>query len=48
MADHLVDPHRRLVAEGRGQGVLAMRRAAIGISAPALGKLSYCRKRLAD
>ena len=48
MADHLVDPHRRLVAESGRQRVLAVRAPGDRHISAALGQISHRRERLAD
>ena len=48
MADHLVNPHRGLVAKGRGNRVLAMGAAGNRHIGAAFGEISHCPERLAD
>jgi hypothetical protein len=48
MADHLVDPHRGLVAEGRRQRVLAVRAPGDRHIGAALGEIGHRRECLAD
>ena len=48
MADHLVDPHRRLVAEGRRHRVLAMGASGDRHLGAALGEVGQRGERLAD
>ncbi len=48
MAEHLVDPHRRLVAEGRRQRVLAMGASGDRHVGAALGEVGHRREGLGD
>ena len=48
MADQLVDPHRRLVAKGRGHRVLAVGAAGDRHLGAALGEIGHRRERIAD
>ncbi len=48
MADHLVDPHRRLVAESRRQCVLAVRAPGDRHVGAALGEIGHRRERIRD
>ena len=48
MADHLVDPHRGLVAEGRGHRVLAVGAAGDRHVGAALGEVGHRPERVGD
>ena len=48
MANHFVDPHRGLVAEGRGHRVLAMGATGDRHLGAAFGQISHRRKRSGD
>jgi hypothetical protein len=48
VAQQLVDPHGDLVAEGGGQGVLAMRAAGDGRVGRAFGKIGHRREQFPD